>query len=369
MNVKRVFARRTEGSTAEAAEAVPDAAPAEVGGWSTGARANTTALLRWGAWALLVLGPVLGAAALVAQPTSSEQRPAPAARSAAGNGSQGAAGFATLYVSAYLRAGEGDEDALAAYYPPARGLRLDGAPGRRHVEELTVARLRQTAPAVWSVTVAARVSQPAATDTDVDDAKDAARDTGAGEHGEGDAERAGAVRYFQVPVAVGTTAGRDAGSGYVALGLPGEVSSPARIKSPELVYGTLRSAQPGDPRTRAAGDFLSAYLSGASGDLNRYLAPGTKIRPVRPAPYRDVEVEQTAFDGEQSSTVQSQVPADGTRQRALVSVLATEPDGIRTPLTYALTLTARAGRWEIAALDGAPTVLPAAPPPPSTPAS
>ncbi|MFE5301887.1 hypothetical protein [Streptomyces sp. NPDC056632] len=57
------------------------------------------------------------------------------------------------------------------------------------------------------------------------------------------------------------------------------------------------------------------------------------------------------------------VPGDGTRLRLLVALRATGHNEVRVPLAYALTLKARAGRWEIASLDGAP-----APATPATPA-
>lgn len=56
------------------------------------------------------------------------------------------------------------------------------------------------------------------------------------------------------------------------------------------------------------------------------------------------------------------MPADGSKRRLLVTVDATDSDGNTFPLAYALTLQARAGRWEIAALDDAPALGPSSTP-------
>ncbi|MET8346782.1 conjugal transfer protein [Streptomyces microflavus] len=328
-----------------------DSRPEDVGGWSSGAQANTSALLRWCAWALLILGPLLAVAALVAAPsgTGTPVAPAPPAPSTAG--SQGSAGFAVLFVDAYLRAGEGDQEQLAAYYPDATVIRLEGEPGRRTGQQLTVVRLRQTSPGIWSVTVAARVRESGTS------AAPTPKRTSAGRQQEAapvpPAER---LRYFQVPVATTVTGGT---SGYVALSMPAEVAAPPRVTSPELLYGPQRPAAPTDPRTQAVTEFLTAYLTGRAGDIDRYLAPGTRITPISPAPYTGIAVDHLAVEGERGGEATTTVPADGTRLRLLVSLRATGSDTVRRPLAYALTLTARAGRWEIAELDGAPTPAPA----------
>ncbi|NUK50365.1 conjugal transfer protein [Streptomyces lunaelactis] len=322
-----------------------DDGPQDVAGWSTGAQANTSAAMRWTAWGLLVLGPLLGAFAYLSAPAQagpSQKKAAPTAPAA--TGAQGAAGFAQLFVAAYISAGEGDQDKLAAYYPDATSLRLEGDPDRRRGEQLTVVRLRQSDRGVWSVTVAARITdtKPAATPSDgkrpdhKDDAKAAA---------------AQAVRYFQVPVATAPAAG--GASGYTALAMPAEVAAPERIKAPALVYGPMRPALPADPRTQAVTEFLNAYLTGAA-ELDRYLAPGTKLAPVTPAPYTGIAVDTLAIEGEKGTEPVTTVPDDGTTLRLLVALRATGHDEVRVPLTYALTLKSRAGRWEIASLDGAP---------------
>ncbi|MFE2092829.1 conjugal transfer protein [Streptomyces sp. NPDC059460] len=320
-----------------------DEGPQDVAGWSTGAQANTAAAIRWTAWGLLVLGPLLGAFAYLSAPAQAgpaQRTAAPVAPAA--TGAQGAAGFAQLFVAAFISAGEGDQDKLAAYYPDATSLRLEGASDRRRGEQFTVVRLRQTDSGVWSVKVAARITDTKPADGHQADAKDETK-----------AAAAQGVRYFQVPVATATTAG--GASGYTALAMPAEVAAAERIKAPGLVYGPMRPALPADPRTQAVTEFLTAYLTGA-GELDRYLAPGTHLTPVVPAPYSGIAVDTLAIEGEKDTEPVTVVPDDGTTLRLLVALRATGHDEVRVPLTYALTLNARAGRWEIASLDGAPAL-------------
>ncbi|MFE5549680.1 conjugal transfer protein [Streptomyces sp. NPDC056534] len=274
---------------------------------------------------------------------STSAAPAPKAAPSAptASGGQGAAGFATLFVAAYLSAGRGDEPKLAAYYPPATGLQLEGVSGQHRGEQLTVVRLRQSEASVWSVTIAAHVI---GVQTPTSSAQPGGSPTGPAEP----------VRYFQVPVA--TASGGGGVTAYTALALPAEVSAPPRAKSPEMVYGAMGPALPTDPRTQAVTSFLTAYLMRADAELDRYLAPGTQLTAPSPAPYSGIAVDQLAVEGESGSEPTVSVPGDGTTLRLLVAVRATGQDGVRLPLAYALTLKARAGRWEIASLDSAPAV-------------
>ncbi|QES51972.1 hypothetical protein DEJ50_33230 [Streptomyces venezuelae] len=324
-----------------------------VGGWSTGAQANSAALLRWLLWGLIALGPLLGTLAYLSAPaTSAAPAPKTAPSAPTASGGQGAAGFATLFVAAYLAAGRGDEPKLAAYYPPAANLQLDGVSGQHRGEQLTVVRLRQTDMTVWAVTVAARVTgaTPSATPST--------------QPGAVAAPAADAVRYFQVPVA--TAPGAGGATAYTALALPAEVAAPERAKSPVLAYGAMHPALPSDPRTQAVTSFLTAYLTKAGAELDRYLAPGTRLAAPSPAPYTGIAVDQLAVESETGGEPVVSVPGDGTTLRLLVTLRATGQDGVRLPLAYALTLKARAGRWEIASLDGAPAITSPTPAPAAT---
>lgn len=359
--MKGLLIRRPPTAPTDAAEDEQEQGLEEEGAdgwsWSTGARANATVLLRWAVWGLMLLGPLLGTAAFLSRPASAGPARPQSPVSAPATGGQGAGGFAQLFVAAFISAGDGDQAKLAAYYPGATDLRLEGAPGRRSGDQLTVVRLRQTDRDVWSVTVAARITNtgggtapaaPTADGTSTGTTRTVSPAT---------------VRYFQVPVA--TAAAGGGATGYVALAMPAEVAGPPRVQAPGLAYGPMRPALPGDPLTGAVTEFLTAYLTGV-GDLGRYLSPGTQLTAIAPPPYTALTVDQLAVEGEQNGAPLTTVPVGGTRLRVLAVLRATGTDGLRVPLTYALTLQTRASRWEIAALDGAPaqalTATPAASP-------
>ncbi|MFD7879039.1 conjugal transfer protein, partial [Streptomyces sp. NPDC059766] len=175
-------------------------------------------------------------------------------------------------------------------------------------QSVTAVRSAQRGDSAWSVTVAAQYAD-------------------------------GSVRYYSVPVATDR-----AGASFTVTGAPGVVAGPARAEVAKSPYGVSVSA--GD-LSSAVGEFLAAYLTG-TGEVSRYLAPGVQMSAVVPAPYTAVLVEQVSALEEAAAA--GQVPADGTKVRVLASVEARDASG-RWPLAYELTLKARSGRWEIAALQ------------------
>lgn len=317
----------------------------EVAGWSmsSGAAADRAALVRWVAWAVIVSGPLLGGLALLSSAVSAgAAAPAVVQQAPAVPAGTGPAGFAELFVSAYLSAGQGDQNALAVFWPGAKQEIFEGTPGARQVTQIAAVRIVAVSGGLWSVTVGARVIEP--------DAQPAA--TPGSTAGPGSTPEPG-LRYFQVAIAsVGDhTAGPWA---YSALAAPSEVAAPATVRVPKLAYGPLLPAGSDDARAQTVEQFLTAYLTGAGGGaLDRYLSPGVRMDPVTPAPYSGVAVDQIATGADSTSGAAS-VPKDGACQQVLVTVRATGRDSNRVPLAYAFTLTARAGRWEITSLDPAP---------------
>ncbi|MFF9569974.1 conjugal transfer protein [Streptomyces sp. NPDC014685] len=321
----------------------------EQGGWwtspSTGAVAVATGVVRRLAWALLISGPVLGGWALVSQP-GSDARPAPVAQSSSGD-TAGPGGFAEMYVAAFLRAGEGSQNELGAFYSGAGDLELGGRPDAVQVGQIAAVRVKTVAPGrYWSVTVAARVLEPSPRAS-----------AGAGTGGGQPVIR---MRFFQVPVEADR-----AGGPLAALALPAEVAAPAAgVPGATLAYGTPLPAQASDPAVETLKQFFAAYLSDG-GELGRYLSPGTRLSPVRPAPYGSVAVTRVAVesafrDGDGDGRIGA--PAGREQLRLVVDVGAVRPDGVERPLSYALTLAGRDGRWEVAAVDATPKVtLPGAP--------
>ncbi|MFD5025031.1 conjugal transfer protein [Streptomyces sp. NPDC058373] len=308
---------------------------------SSGALANLSTVLRWSAWLLLLLGVLLSVGAHIRLSSEAPQAaPAPAKAAPTSGEAVGPGGFAALYVAAYVEAGRGTEASLARYFPNMRNISLEAKAGAQQAHQLAAVRVEHVSPGYWSVTVAARVT--ASPSTEKDDDEEPAKNND-------DTEQAGQVlRYFQVPVR--SAEGDD---GFVATTLPAEVGAPEVGDSVELDYG---SPVPGDAKDETAATvarFFSAYLAGA-GELDRYLAPRTALRPVSPAPYTQVEVAQLA---ELGGDYRRNLPAsEGARRQLLVDLWAAAPDRQLRPLTYALTLTARDGRWEIAAVNAAPVL-------------
>jgi len=320
-------------------EQSPEASAADLDetGWKTcSAHMSVIArLVRVGAWALVASGPVFGVTALLGSP-SPAQGVAKPATSPTPASSTGPAGFAQLFVAAYLEAGQGTERELAPYY--SGPVALSAKPGTREVTRSTVVASREVQPGYWSITVAADV-------TAQDD--------------KGKANRLG-VQYFRVgvqakgPAAAGGTAKSvTTGAGYAATSLPAQVSAPAALKPGALKYESDRGTSSADPSVETAKEFLSAYLTGTA-ELDRYTSPSVPLRAITPAPYTAVKV--TGVKDDSSGPGQQKVPADGTELHQLVEVEATDQAGNDTPLSYALTLRSRASRWEVASIDDAPAL-------------
>ncbi|GHE13804.1 conjugal transfer protein [Streptomyces alanosinicus] len=340
--------RRPPGEADQEGGQVPEEYAAEAGagsggkraGWVTvspGAVANVSAVLRWGAWLLLIAGPLLAVAAFL-RPVTAVGAPVPAPKSSVVvRDTSGPAGFAQLYVAAYVEAGKGSEASLAPYYPRMRDISLQAEPGAQHAGRLAAVRVTQVAPGYWSVTVAALVTS----------SSKAAAVSDQSAQGGGQAEAGPVLRYFQVAVKAAGS-----GGGYEAVALPAEVGAPATSGAmPHLDYGTPVPADTHDPAVATISEFLAAYLTGG-GELDRYLSPGTSLAAVSPAPYTKVTITQLAEQG--GDFTENAPTTEGARRQLLIDVDATGADGQVRPLTYALALKARAGRWEIAAVEAAP---------------
>jgi len=157
-------------------------------------------------------------------------------------------------------------------------------------------------------------------------------------------------QFFRVPVA------RDGSGGLRLLGGIAQVSTPVYGEQGEVEYGERITA---GPAFDAVTGFLTALLTGA-GEVSRYTSPGAPIAPVTPAPYREIEVVDVTAT---TPVDQASAPADGAQVRVLAAATGVI-NKTQIPLAYAMTLTMRAGRWEISQLDLSPAVRV-----PSTPAA
>ncbi|WP_246033318.1 conjugal transfer protein [Streptomyces hundungensis] len=266
---------------------------------------------RWGVWVALACGPLaLAAAAMPSPDASAAAAPAPSSSTVRTPAATDPSGYAELYLAAWLRSTGSDENSAQARLAQALApsVALPRPEGAQPVLERAVAvRSAQRERGQWSVTVAAQYADFS-------------------------------VRYFAVPV----VAGSDGGS-FAVTGAPGQVAGPTPAKTPESAYGVSLPTK--GVLAATVGEFLRAYLTGL-GQVDRYLAPGVQLAALSGTSYTDLQVEQATAVEEAASA--GTVPADGTRVRVQVQVTAHDKSGA-WPMTYELTLTARAGRWEVSA--------------------
>lgn len=270
-------------------------------------------LSRVAVWTVIAAGPIALCVAVASTPTTVAAAPAAkptAVRTATAATDPG--GYAQVFVGAWLRSSANDETSaqarLAQSMAPDVELPDAAADAQSAPGSVTAVRSAQRADGAWSVTVAAQYAN-------------------------------GSVRYYAVPVAADS-----AGSSFTVTGAPGVVAGPARAEVPKSSYAVT---VPEGDLSSAVGEFLGAYLTGA-GEVDRYLAPGVRLTAVSPAPYTAVAVQEVSAVEEAAAA--EQVPPDGTTVRVLASVEARDATG-RWPLAYELTLKARSGRWEVAALE------------------
>ncbi|MFD0367640.1 conjugal transfer protein [Streptomyces sp. NPDC127114] len=290
-------------------------------------RMRRAALVRAGVWAALAAGPVALLTGWSRPAPAGPTQPAPVVRPStlsAPSDSQGPAGFAELFLGVWLRSGTSEQNpatrTLKTMAPSVRPPAWGESPVA--VDEIVAVRTVSAGDGAWTVTVAADMSDTA---------------------GEKSNEGAG-VRYFTVPVTVTAQRGTAGDAWGFTAGSPSEVAGPALARLPDSPFTTAVTER---PLAESVTGFLTAYL-GSAGGAERYLAPGTVLPPLPPTTYLTVETQRVLADRPDRDHKPSQ---DGARIRVRADVVATDSAGRRWPLTYALTLTARAGRWEIAALD------------------
>ncbi|MGL5827191.1 MAG: conjugal transfer protein [Nocardioides sp.] len=274
----------------------------------------------------LVLGPIGAVAGALALAQSGQSAPAAVVTATDQANERAVVGqFAQQVVVTWLTTTQDKPDALLALVKDAQVSTLSQTPFV--VVDPGVAGIVDV-NGVWSVTVAATVT---------------------------DARKSTTRRYFQIPVRF------DRGS-VAALTLP------APVAAPPVSDGDSRGYRAQIDTTTALGQsvaqFLTAYVAG-SGDVSRYLTPGVSLVPLSPAPYTSVQVSEIRVEGSEQPAAST--PQDGTRVRVLVLATATVTTKQTSSVTYALTLTARAGRWEITAIDPAPSQPTHTPDAPSAP--
>ncbi|MFE5029876.1 hypothetical protein ACFRAO_42990 [Streptomyces sp. NPDC056656] len=292
------------------------------------------AVVRAAVWVAVAAGP-LALVSSCARPdaVTTAQQPVTPAKKSVTTESVTPGGYAELVMSLWLAAGTEDSPAareLATIAPSVPLPQWDGKQAPT-VDRLAAVRTVRQRHGAWSVTVAAQLAEPTRAAT---------------EDGKSAAGRGGVVRYFAMPL-LAQDAGRTPGAGqtFTVTAAPMEVAAPTAQEAPDSPY---EHAVPDDsPLATTTQEFLTAYLGAAEG-ADRYLAPGVQLPALgAPSPYASLQVDQLRSvqdtDGQPGSgpsTVQVQA-----------EITATDTSGAHWPLSYALTLHARDGRWEVTALD------------------
>jgi hypothetical protein len=222
---------------------------------------------------------------------------------------QSGSSFATGYLRAWLTATADNHDAVDKY---TEGLTVSSAEypkQAQRVGEISTVESKPRSDGAYVVTLAAQTSI-------VDPAY-------------------APQRYFQVVLV-------PLKDGYAAATLPRQITAPTPAAEPLTQYSQEVSGDA--PVMQTLNGFFAAYLTG-QGDLQRFLTPGTDLSPISPAPYSRVSISAVLAD--------KPVPAeakDGTRTDLRVDLAATASKTYTITTSYELTLTARAGRWEISSM-------------------
>lgn len=305
--------RRPEDQEAAEGDLVADLPPIASGSHQSATHVAAKAATA-GLTACLILGPVGAALGGLAFLQGSQLAPTQTAAAVDQSNERAIAEeFAQRVVLTWLTSTRDQSAALTALVPGVQGASL---PERGFdVTDATVARIAQDG-GLWSVTVAANVT---------------------------DARSETVRRFYQVPVQV-------TGSAVTALTLPAPVSPPTAGVAPRTGYRT--QLDPNSVVGVTVSQFLAAYLTG-TGDVSRYLTPGVSLTVLAPPPYAEVQLEELLGDSDGDA-----VPVSGQRLRVLATAVGTVTAKQAATVTYALSLTARAGRWEITAIDPVPALAP-----------
>lgn len=290
----------------------------------TGGAAMATKVIRWVLIGCLITGPFALLLAIAGLGSSTVETTAPVAQVDQAEVDERAAvtAFAQDFVVTWLTATDGHEDALAPFVDDSATLSLPKKPWT--AANPTTAGIEKTSDLAWTVTVAATVGSPG---------------------------QPSIRRFFTVPISFDPT------GAMVALSTPTPVAGPERATTPRLDY--RYRATSAAPVSIAAEEFLGALIAGG-GDVTRFITPGADIKAITPAPYTSVELEDVLVDDELTEADAN--PETGRTVHLLITATAALTRDQATTVAYALTMTAREGRWEVAALDPAPKLRPVSDP-------
>ncbi|MEU1622943.1 conjugal transfer protein [Streptomyces sp. NPDC005722] len=243
------------------------------------------------------------------------------------------AGVAELFTDLWLRSDSADVQsstvqAVRALAPDVALPQRSGKAAAQALQRTVAVRSWALADSSWSVVVAAQYTNHSPT--------------------RGNQPTGSSVRYFAVPVL--SIPGAAGTGSFTVTAPPAEVAGP--VLAPVAERKLTRALPTDGALAGTLQEFFAAYLTGV-GEVDRYLSPGTKLSAVNGTGYRSVVVDHVAADRD---VADGAVPRDGTRLQVRAGVTATDGASDQWPLSYALALTARDGRWEITAVQaGTPT--------------
>lgn len=299
----------------------PRSPEAKGSSWTHG-RQMSGRLLSGLLFAAIACGPIALFAAS-ARPAAIASAPAQTQEAGLSVQQQSAGGYALGYVGSWLAASKDAPGDLGEYADLASLRQLSEQPWE-YRDLAVVSIIPVDGSDFVNVVVAANIKELSVTDSDDTSTTTWPR------------------RYFQVAISL-------SGDTVRAVGLPAQISAPVQGKTTSLVYKqTIGSS---DPSAETVSAFLGAYLAG-SGDLSRYSAPDTSFVAIAPAPYVMVDVEDL-----RSNLTPAKSPSDGDTLRVIATVSLLSPMEQQVTSTYTLTLTARASRWEVSAIDLAPQAV------------
>lgn len=276
----------------------------------------------------MLCGPVGVALALSAQ-----RQPAPVAAAAGyderSESRRSAAEYtAREWVIAWLSTARGQETSLLGYWPGRVDL-------PKQASVVRAAQIVSAAPAevgVWAITVRADLEPTPGAPV--------------------------VTRYYQVPISV---RGEGQQASASVMGLPSQVPGPVTQVGEPPTYGVPVATD--SPLGSTVSAFIQAALTGRADEVARYTAPNAQVRAAissAQSSYAAVAVTSiSTTDGQASDVDGGGVPADGATSHVKADVRLTEKgadaNGGRTA-TWFLTLTTRAGRWEVSAVDQSPVI-------------
>lgn len=276
---------------------------------------------------LLMVGVLAAGPVALALQVTSVKAPAPRPVVAAADTSTARTAVGELAQAWVVQWLTATQDSASALQQRAGSISLSLPTKGWQVANPQVASASAAGPGEWAVVVGADVTAPG--------------------------QAAAVHRYYQVSVGY-SEASADRGGDQAqlsVLSLPAPVAGPAQVAAPPTSYGqTLATDGPVGQTVYA---FLGALVAG-QGDVTRYTSPSAQIRPVTPPLAASVRIQTIACPVSSTSVAQATTVPDGTRLQVLVAVDLLTADGQARTSQYALTLSSRAGRWEVADIDPGP---------------